>query len=104
MINFKTFRWKIILLLFSLIFISSSQKKMEQNNLAASIKIKFNYTVKENKIVLNDSVYSNPFQERYTITKLRYYITHVSLTGALNIFKERNSYHLLIKAWQSRKA
>lgn len=86
--------WLLIPVLFA-IGTSFQQKKSINKNTSASIKIIFINRVKENKIVLNDSVYLNPFGEKYNITKLRYYVTNVELQQPNNFFKEKNSYHLI---------
>ena len=72
----------------------SAEKTGNQNNLAV-VKLTFNNNVKGNKIVFNDSTYINPFGEKYVITKLRYYVTNVSLESGHNSIKEKNSYHLI---------
>jgi hypothetical protein len=74
--------------------LSFTQKSAFKNN-SAIIEMVFINTVKGNKIVLNDSEYLNPFDETYAITKLRYYITNVSLQAEHNIIKENYSYHLI---------
>lgn len=78
-----------------LFLLSFSQKKACVNSNFPTAKLIFINTVKGNKIVLNDSVYTNPFNETYSVSKLRYYITNVSLQGKDNNFKEQNSYHLI---------
>jgi hypothetical protein len=74
---------------------SLQQKEPFNQNKTASVKIIFINTIKGNKIVLNDSTYINPFEETYNITKLKYYVSNVELQNADNIFKEKNSYHLI---------
>jgi len=86
--------WLVIPVLFA-IFSSFHQKKIFNQNISASVKIIFINNIKENKIVLNDSTYTNPFGEKYIITKLRYYVSNVELQRADNFFKEKNSYHLI---------
>ena len=56
-----------------------SARKFFNQNKYASVKIIFINNVKGNKIVLNDSTYTNPFGEKYNITKLRYYVTNIEL-------------------------
>ena len=43
------------------------------------------------KKIGKDSVYKNAFGEEYTVSKLKYYISNISL----NNFKEKESYHLI---------
>jgi hypothetical protein len=92
--NFLKLYW--ILILPYLFMISSfKQKKNFNQSVSASVKIILINNVKGNKIVLNDSFYMNPFGEKYTISKLRYYVTNVELKDSNNFYKENNSYHLI---------
>jgi hypothetical protein len=86
--------WLLIPALFA---ISSSfqQNKIIKQNKDALVKIIFINNVNGNKIVLNDSTYTNPFGEKYTISKLRYYVTNIELKKANILFKVKNSYHLI---------
>jgi hypothetical protein len=43
------------------------------------IKIVFRNIINGNPVVLNDSAYTNPFGEQYTIRKLKYYISNLKL-------------------------
>jgi hypothetical protein len=90
----RKYYWLLIPVLFA-IFSSFHQKEIFNQDISASVKIIFINNVKENKIVLNDSTYTNPFGEKYIITKLRYYVTNVELHRTNNFFKEKNSYHLI---------
>jgi hypothetical protein len=42
------------------------------------IVIKFEHIANGKKIVLNDSTYTNAFGEKYTISKLKYYVSNIS--------------------------
>ncbi|MDQ6761478.1 MAG: hypothetical protein M3015_02490 [Bacteroidota bacterium] len=110
MIDFKINRTLAVAMLFSAFFISFKNKKNVSDVLPgklqpagispsraneSTVKITFVNTVNYSKIVLNDSIYTNPFNEKYTISKLRYYISNVSLKNASNTFRENNSYHLI---------
>src|SRR5450631_3850074 len=86
--------WLLIPVLFAIIS-SFQQKKIFNQNAAAAVKIIFVNNVNGNNIVLKNCLYTNPFREEYNITKLRYYVTNVELQNANNIFKEKNSYHLI---------
>jgi len=86
--------WMLIPVFFA-IFSSFQQKKIFNQNTAASVKLIFVNNVKRNKIVLNDSTYLNPFGENYTITKLRYYISNIVFWEEHNSFRENYSYHLI---------
>lgn len=95
MIDYGTNKMLIILIFFSAFFISFNYIKNKYPVAPSTIKINFINTVRGSRIVLNDSMYTNPFEEKYTISKLRYYVTNVSLSNALNSFRENNSYHLI---------
>lgn len=95
MIHFKVSKRLIILLFFSTLFLSFNNITNKLTGVSSTVKISFINTVKNSRIVLNDSIYSNPFEEKYTISKLRYYVTNVSLHNALNAAGEKNSYHLI---------
>ncbi|MDQ2863900.1 MAG: hypothetical protein M3R50_09685 [Bacteroidota bacterium] len=86
------------------VLLSFNSKNVFSNDDATTIKIVFVNTVKGIRIVLNDSVYVNPFNETYTISKLRYYITNVSLQAEHNFFMEKNSYHLIDESNEETQA
>ncbi len=84
--------------LLSFLFVISTSfyfNKAKEKDTKALVKIVFINKVKDKKIVLNDSVYTNPFNEKYAITKLRYYVTNIELQGNNVLYKEDNSYHLV---------
>lgn len=86
-----------ILLFFITIFITFSalaQKKISPGQ-TGILKVSFINTVNGVPLVLNDSVYSNPFGETYRISKLKYYISNLRAKNTGIAQKERNSYHLL---------
>ncbi len=93
--DFRTNMRLVTLLFFASVFISSNRVKGRPDNDSASVKISFINTVKNSRIVLNDSVYTNPFEEKYSISKLRYYVTNVSLNNGSKSCIEKSSYHLI---------
>lgn len=86
--------WLLIPALFAILS-SFQQNKIIKQNKDASVKIIFINNVNGNKIVLNDSTYTNPFGEKYTISKLRYYVTNIEFKKGNILFKVKNSYHLI---------
>jgi hypothetical protein len=60
-----------------LVMVASSFCKTEKTKL----KITFENIIDGRKICLNDSIYTNPFGEKYNITKLKYYVSNISLLG-----------------------
>lgn len=55
------------------------------------LKISFANVVKGMPVVLYDSTYTNPFGESYTVSRFKYYISHISLGN----FTEKDGYHLV---------
>jgi len=76
------------------LFISSFQnKKNFEKSSFASVKITFNNVVKDSRIVLSDSLYTNPFGENYSINKFRYYVSNISLkSDEKNVVQKENCY------------
>ena len=60
-----------------------------------SVKITFVNTVKGKPIELNTATYTNPFGETYSISKFKYYVSHVSIASPNGSFIEPESYHLI---------
>ncbi len=67
-----------------------AQKKLPAPNL----KISFVNTVNHAPLVLDSVMYTNPFTENYTISKFKYYISNLFLTGNKKIII-KNSYYLI---------
>ena len=81
---------------FVFLFATSFQKRQNPGKSPfATVKITFNNSVKNNKIVLYDSSYTNSFGEKYTINKFRYYVSNVFLKSLSEHLSEKNSYHLV---------
>jgi hypothetical protein len=59
------------------------------------LKVTFINTVKGNKMQLNNTSYTNPFGEEYTISKFKYYISNIALAFPDGFYKETDSYHLV---------
>ena len=59
------------------------------------VKITFINTVQGKPLRLDSTVYTNPFSETYTISRLKYYISNIALAFPDGIFKELDSYHLV---------
>lgn len=83
----------MVVVLFSLF--SSFQEKKVTRTPEAAIRLTFINTIKGSRIVYNDLTYTNSFGERYLVTKLRYYVTNISMQNGENSIKEKNSYHLI---------
>jgi len=59
-----------------------------------TLKINFLNTANGKPVVLKDSVYTNPSGEQYNITKLKYYISNISLPGNISL-TDPDNYHLI---------
>jgi len=72
----------------------SSTKILTPAN-TGTVKITFVNTVKGKPLELHTGSYINPFGEPYSVTKFKYYISHVSLVTGKAVFFEQESYHLV---------
>jgi hypothetical protein len=61
------------------------------------LKIVFTNSVGASPLVLNDSTYSNCWNEQYTVTKFKYYISNIILQGSKKA-KAHNRYFLINQA------
>lgn len=59
-----------------------------------TLQFVFINTVKGQPVVLNDSMYSNPFGEQYSIKNLKYYISHITAANS-NKATEKENYQLI---------
>jgi len=89
----KSFWMLSVFILFA--FFSSFQQTKMVDKSPSTVKLTFINNVKGSKIVFNDSIYTNSFGEKYLITKLKYYVTNVSVLNGHSSAKEKNSYHLI---------
>lgn len=62
------------------IFLLSCQKNITSTE-TGTVKITIKNTVKGNAMALNSTTYTNSFGEQYTISKFKYYLSNVSVTG-----------------------
>jgi hypothetical protein len=83
---------KIILLYIVVLpMLLMAQKKSE----TGKVIIIFENTINQQPIALDSVTYTNPFNEKYTITKFKYYISNIYLTKGNKKVLEKNSYHLV---------
>ena len=83
----------VCLMAFVFLLSSSFQnKKNAKKSSFATVKITFNNTVKSSKIALFDSLYTNPFGEKYSINKFRYYVSNISLKSGEKDFNDKKYY------------
>ena len=90
----KNERWLLIAFL-CMPVASFQQKEIHPAKLFSTVKITFNNTVKNSKIILHDSSYTNPFGEKYTINKFRYYVSNVFLKNKAKNFKPQENFYLV---------
>jgi hypothetical protein len=83
------------ILLFVAFGFSTSPKKNIPAEKTGTVKISFVNTVKGNPLQLNETIYTNPFSEQYSISRFKYYISNIALAFPDGIFKETDSYHLV---------
>jgi hypothetical protein len=87
---------KIYILACLFVLVTSFQNEnIARKNSVGEVRITFINMVKNYKIALHDSVYTNSFGENYTINKFRYYISNISFKGAEKSFMEKNGFHLI---------
>lgn len=66
------------------------------NQTNATIKISFINTINNLPVILDSGNYTNCWNENFTISVLKYYISNIQLqTADKKIIKEKNSYHLI---------
>lgn len=65
----------------------------------------FENKVGDKRMVLFDSVYTNQFNEPFTINKFRYYISNIKIwyNNGTKIFQPKNFYHLVNEAFEETK-
>jgi hypothetical protein len=85
------------LLLFSVVslFNIQSSRKTIAIRSTGTVKITFVNTVKGKPLQLNTGTYINPFAEVYSVTKFKYYISHVALAFNSTVFNDPEIFHLV---------
>lgn len=66
--------WFLLAAMFTTSLQSKAQVKGVNETMGSTVTIKFTHTVKGNPLVLDDSSYTNPSGETYTVHKLKYYV------------------------------
>ena len=80
---------------FVIIICSSNKKQNAGGKKTGTIKISFINTVTAAPLLLDSAAYTNPFGEPYRVSKLKYYISNISLNNLQYTFAEAESYHLI---------
>jgi hypothetical protein len=77
-----------------ILFISSCQKTVTYEEKTGTVKVTIKNTVKGAPMALNTGNYTNSFGEQYSISKFKYYLSNVSVTGN-NINPVNGRYYLI---------
>lgn len=77
----------------SLILLTSCQKSIVAKT--GLVKFTFRNMVNTAPMALNTATYTNPFSETYTISRFKYYVSNIRLTGTGTAAIENESYHLV---------
>ena len=77
----------------ALLILGSCQKSITAKT--GTVKFTFRNMVSTAPMVLESGVYTNPFGELYNITRFKYYVSNIHLTGTDGTAIEAESYHLL---------
>lgn len=91
----KNKRYLALLTVFFFGISSFQQKRIYEQKALATVRITFNNTVSGKKIVLGDSTYMNPFGEKYTVRKFKYYVSNLSFKKGGPGFILKNFYQLV---------
>ncbi|HQW84067.1 MAG TPA: hypothetical protein PK987_06400 [Ferruginibacter sp.] len=72
--------------------LAACQKPYNINQQSGTLKITFKNTVKGVPVQLNTGIYTNNFGEQYNISKLKYYISHVSINNTTSSATSKEYY------------
>jgi hypothetical protein len=89
----------MLLYFFVLPMLLLAQKKSE----AGKVMIIFENVVNDLRLQLDSTTYTNPFNEKYTVSKFKYYISNIYLANGTKIVFEKNSYHLIDEKYDESK-
>lgn len=72
---------KTLLFCFVSILLITCQKDIDQTEKTGTLKITLKNTVKGNQMVLNTQSYTNAHGEQYSISKFKYYLSNINVSG-----------------------
>lgn len=81
----------IIIALAAILLLTSHKPTVKKG----MVKISFKNLVQGFPMLLNDSIYRNPFGEAYSISRFKYYISHITLSNGSFSAVDKNGYHLV---------
>ena len=85
----------LLLPLYFLSFTNTDSHSQQTTVNTGTLKITFINTVKGKPLELNTGNYTNPFGETYSVSKFKYYISHISIAGAKGVVNEVENYYLV---------
>jgi hypothetical protein len=86
----------------SCLILGGCQKQMEISQ--GTIRVSFENLIGSQPLELNNQSYLNPFNETYTVSKFRYYISNVQLKGPSGTAANVNGYYLVDAAIPASKS
>jgi hypothetical protein len=84
-----------LLLLFNLHVICQTKGGLQAPIKFGTATIIFHNTVHHQPLVLNDSTYTNPFEEQYILSKFKYYISGIRLMNSQKKWVLKQAYYLI---------
>lgn len=91
----KNILFCIAIFFFALLHISAYKNKPVTKEKTGTVKITFINTVKGTPVELNTGSYTNSFDEIYSISKFKYYISHTSFLFLGGSFNDDDNYYLI---------
>lgn len=89
----KTNLYYYFFLVASFILLASCQKSIVAKT--GMVKFTFRNMVNTTQMKLDAATYTNPFGETYTISRFKYYVSNIRLTGTATTAIENERYHLV---------
>ena len=92
----KGFLFFVFCFLLWVLFAGTAKGQFGDKQQQGNVKITFTNTINKLPVVLDSGNYTNCWNENFTLSKLKYYISNISLqTIGKKINREENSYHLI---------
>lgn len=101
----KGFLFIIFCFLWCVLFAGTAKSQFGNKQQQDNVKITFINTINKQPVVLDSGNYTNCWNENFTLSKLKYYISNIRLqTTGKKINREENSYHLINEEDTSSKS
>ena len=85
----------IVVLSLVILGLTGFQDKVSHSEKTGTLKISFINTVKGKPVGLRLTEHKNPFDETYTVSKFKYYISNIGIAFNDGMYSELDSYHLI---------